>query len=305
MTTTLLQPGQIEAAAGSIPELRLPPADLFLMRARRLEQLAEGHAMADYLRFVARLARAQQERLDAGPLPVLPSAERLAQCREYRMPPLAPAGLARPPGWHDTARHLARTVQPLLTAAGQAALQRVVEGQDALLDEQAARLLDNDTQHLDAAVAPVIGAALQVHWTLLARQLDPAQVSRPEHPNLCPVCGSHPVSSVVRIGGAENGLRFLHCVLCSSEWHVVRAKCSNCDNTRGIAYYHLEGGNRVVDAENCPECQTYLKIVHQDKDPLADPVADDLASLTLDLLMDEGADTIRSGINWYLIQGHP
>jgi FdhE protein len=119
------------------------------------------------------------------------------------------------------------------------------------------------------------------------------------------VCGSHPVSSVVRIGGAESGLRYLHCALCSSEWHVVRAKCSNCDNTRGIAYYHLEGGNRVVDAENCPECQTYLKIVHQDKDPLADPVADDLASLTLDLLMDEEADTIRSGINWYLIQGHP
>lgn len=64
MTTTLLQPGQIEAAAGSIPELRLPPADVFLTRARRLEQLAEGHALADYLRFVARLARAQQDLLD-------------------------------------------------------------------------------------------------------------------------------------------------------------------------------------------------------------------------------------------------
>ncbi|MDP1928950.1 MAG: hypothetical protein Q8K62_10620 [Thiobacillus sp.] len=51
MTTTLLQPGQIEAAAGSIPELRLPPADLFLMRARRLEQLAERHTLNDYLRF--------------------------------------------------------------------------------------------------------------------------------------------------------------------------------------------------------------------------------------------------------------
>jgi FdhE protein len=119
------------------------------------------------------------------------------------------------------------------------------------------------------------------------------------------VCGSHPVSSVVRIGGAENGLRYLHCTLCNSEWHVVRAKCSNCDNTRGIAYYHVEGGNRVVDAEHCPECQTYLKVVRQDKDSQADPVADDLASLTLDLLMDEEADTIRSGINWYLVQGHP
>jgi FdhE protein len=300
--TKTLQPGQIEAAAGSIPELRLPPADLFLMRARRLEQLAEDHAMGDYLRFVAQLARAQHELLNAGPTGHLPADDRLAQCREFAMPPLAPAGLARLSGWHDTARHLARTVQPALTAVGQAALQQVVEGEDAWLDEQATRLLDIDTQHLNAAVTPVIGAALQVHWTHLARQLDSAQVARPEHPNLCPVCGSHPVSSVVRIGGAENGLRYLHCALCASEWHVVRAKCSNCDNTRDIAYYHLEGGNRVVDAESCPECETYLKVVHQEKDPQADPVADDLASLTLDLLMDE-ADTARSGINWYLVQG--
>lgn len=304
MTTTLLQPGQIEAAAGSIPQLRLPPADLFLVRAQRLEQLAEGHAMGDYLRFIARLARAQQECLEAGPAADLPSAERLAQCREYGMPPLAPAGLGRPSGWRDTARHLARAVQTALPAAGQAALQPVVESQDAWLDEQATRLFEGDMHHLDAAVVPVIGAALQVYWVHLARQLDPALVARPELPNLCPVCGSHPVSSVVRIGGAENGLRYLHCALCASEWHVVRSKCSNCDNTRGIAYYHLEGGKRIVDAESCPECQTYLKVVHQDQDPLADPVADDLASLTLDLLMDETGQA-KNGVNWYLIQGRP
>lgn len=304
MTTTLLQPGQIEAAAGSIPELRLPPADLFLTRARRLEQLAEGHTLGDYLRFVAHLAHAQQERLDAGPAASLPAPGLLAQCREYRMPPLAPAGLARPSGWRDTARHLALAVQDALPLAGQAALQPALEGRDAWLEAQAGHLLEGKLHNLDAAVAPVIGAALQVHWTHLARQLDPAQVARPEHPNLCPVCGSHPVSSVVRIGGAENGLRYLHCALCSSEWHVVRAKCSNCDNTRGIVYHHLEGGDNGVRAESCPECRTYLKIVHQDKNPLADPVADDLASLALDLLMDE-TGFVRSGINWYLIQGSP
>ncbi len=302
MTTTLLQPGQIEAAAGSIPELRLPPADLFLARARRLEQLADHHAMGDYLRFVARLARVQQERLDAGLAAKLPGPETLAQCREFAMPPLAPAGLARPDDWHATARDLARTVQPSLPEAGQAALQRILDKPGDWLGEQAGRLFEGETQNLDAAAAPVIGAALQVHWVHLARQLDPAQVARPEHPNLCPVCGSHPVSSVVRIGGAESGLRYLHCVLCGSEWHVVRAKCSNCDNTRGIASYHLEGEPPVVRAESCPECRTYLKTVHQDKDPLADPVADDLASLTLDLLMDETGHA-KSGINWYLIQG--
>jgi FdhE protein len=304
MTTTLLQPGQIEAAAGSIPELRLPPADLFLTRARRLEQRAQGHVMGDYLRFVARLAHAQHERLATGLASRAPATERLAQCLEFRMPPLAPAGQGRPDGWRDTVRQFARAMQPELPEAGQAALRMIQNSPDAWLDEQAGRLLESSTGHLDAAVAPLVGAALQVHWTHLARQLDPAAVARPELPSLCPVCGSHPVSSVVRIGGAQNGLRYLHCVLCGSEWHVVRAKCSNCDNTRGMAYYHLEGGDTGVRAESCPDCQTYLKIVHQDKDPQADPVADDLASLTLDLLMGE-AGSARSGINWYLIHGHP
>ena len=304
MTTTLLQPGQIEAAAGAIPELRLPPADLFLTRARRLEQRAEAHAMGDYLRFAARLAHAQHETLAAGLPALAPAAEKLAQCREFGMPPLAPAGLDWPLGWRDTVRRFAKIMQPGLPAAGQAALQMIQDSPDAWLDEQAERLMEGETRHLEAAVAPLIGAALQVHWTYLARQLAPAQVARPELPNLCPVCGSHPVSSVVRIGGAENGLRYLHCVLCSSEWHVVRAKCSNCDNTRGMAYYHLEGGDHGVRAESCPECQTYLKVVHQDKDPQADPVADDLATLTLDLLMGE-AGHARSGTNWYLIHGHP
>jgi len=302
MTTTLLQPGEIEAAAGDIPELRLPPADLFLMRARRLEQLSEGHARGDYLRFVARLAHAQQAALDAGPAGEPPAADRLAQCREYQMPPLAPAGLALPAGWRDTARQLAQAVKSGLPAPGQTALEPILSGEDAWLDAQAVQLFEGHTQALDAAIAPGIGAALQVHWSHLARQLHPAQVARPEHPNLCPVCGSHPVSSMVRIGGAENGLRYLHCTLCNSEWHVVRAKCSNCDNTRDIACYHLEGKDRLVQAESCPECQTYLKVIHQEKDPQADPVADDLATLTLDLLMDE-AGFARSGINWYLIHG--
>ncbi len=301
MTSSLLQPGQIEAAAGSIPELRLPPADLFLTRARRLEQLAKRTPrLGDYLRFVARLAHAQQDRLNVRPAAELPTPARLAQCRNYGMPPLAPAGLARPAGWHETVRQLVQAVQPVLPEAGRTALQDLLTAPDDWLDAQATSLFEGDGQ-LDAAAAPVIGAALQVHWSLLARQLEPAQVGRPEHPNLCPVCGSHPVSSVVRIGGAENSLRYLHCALCASEWHVVRAKCSNCDNTRGIACYHIEGGDGAVQAEHCPACGTYLKLVRQDKDPLADPVADDLATLALDLLMDE-AGHAKSGVNWYLVQ---
>ena len=43
----------------------------------------------------------------------------------------------------------------------------------------------------------------------------------------------------------------------------------------------------MVQAETCTACGSYRKIVNQEKDPLAEPLADDLASLMLDLLMSE------------------
>ncbi|MGY0781082.1 formate dehydrogenase accessory protein FdhE domain-containing protein, partial [Azospirillum argentinense] len=52
------------AAAGLVPgqspaPLRLPGAAIFARRAARLRALAAGHAMGDWLRFVATLADAQ------------------------------------------------------------------------------------------------------------------------------------------------------------------------------------------------------------------------------------------------------
>jgi FdhE protein len=301
-TTTILQPGEIEAAASDIPELLLPPAELFRNRAQRLRHLAEGHSLADYLRFIAVLSDGQQAELDQHPALPVPDAALLSNCREYAMPPLAPAGWSRHPHWQVVARNLANALYDAAPETGRDALARLLGQQKEWLESQADILLAGKPGGLDLAAAPVIGAALQVQWTWLARQLQPLQVARHEHPNLCPVCGSHPVASVIRIGGAENGLRYLHCALCSSDWHMVRSKCSNCDNTRDIAYYSVEGGTEVVRAEACPECHTYLKVIQQDKAPLADPAADDLASLALDLLMgEEGYAT--SGINYLMIHG--
>jgi FdhE protein len=116
------------------------------------------------------------------------------------------------------------------------------------------------------------------------------------------------VASVLRIGGAEGGLRYLHCGLCASEWHVVRAKCSLCDNSRGIAYLSIEGPDgkprRGIEAETCPECRAYLKLCRMDQDREVDPWADDLATLALDLLVDrEGFE--RAGFNLLMLQGGP
>jgi len=306
-TTTILEPGQIEAAAGDIPKLLLPPADIFASRARRLRQLASTHALGDYLRFIARLVEIQHDLLRGMSAVPLADAELLAQCREYHMPPLSTAGWSRHVAWRGVLADLLKAMQMDAPQTAREVMAVLANKDAKWLENQAEHMLARQFGAVDLACAPFIGAALQVYWTYMASALKSEQVSWPELPNLCPVCGSHPVASVVRIGSNVSGIRYLQCSLCSSEWHVVRAKCSNCDNSKGIVYYSLEheAGNKdaeVVRAESCPECKTYLKVMQMDKDPHAEAGADDLASLTLDLLMgDEGLS--RSGYNLLMIHG--
>lgn len=90
-----------------------------------------------------------------------------------------------------------------------------------------------------------------------------------------------PVSGVIQIGTTQ-GLRYLHCGLCETEWHVVRIKCTNCEQTRDLNYWSLESEQAAVKAESCGDCGSYLKILSQEKDAKVDTVADDLATLILD-----------------------
>lgn len=95
------------------------------------------------------------------------------------------------------------------------------------------------------------------------------------------------MASVVRIGGRAAGHRYLHCGTCACEWQMVRVKCSHCESTQGIHYQGVDGAGEEVLAETCEECGSYRKIVNQEKNPMVDPLADDLATLMLDLLMSE------------------
>jgi len=110
------------------------------------------------------------------------------------------------------------------------------------------------------------------------------------------------VSSVVRVGGSADGCRYLCCSLCSTEWHLVRVTCSHCEGTKSIAFHSVEGGPEGIKAESCDDCHSYRKIFYQEKDYNVDPVADDLASLTLDMLMGEEGYSRASG-NPLLWQG--
>ena len=130
-----------------------------------------------------------------------------------------------------------------------------------------------------------VAAALQVHFTRQAALLD-AKSLKEVGDGACPACGGAPVSSlVVGRAGAHNS-RYCVCSLCATQWNYVRIKCTICGSTKGISYQHVEH-DKQVRAETCDTCHTYVKVMQQIQNPALDPVADDVASLALDLMVRE------------------
>jgi len=298
----ILEPGQIEALAQrSIPRIRLPDrAEFFAARGRRLRQLGEtgapGHTIGDYLRLMAVVADAQQLAIRSFDAPA-PAAHELVRSHTHRMPVIHASSWPRARNWRELVTQLCGAVSAAQEApAGvRIACERLQSARPEELEAQADALLDGRTDAIDVGGAPFLMAALQVYWVALASRLLPDQVPGLEIPGLCPVCGTLPVASIVRAEARSEGYRFLHCALCGTEWHLVRITCSQCQSTADIAYHSIEGDSGAIRAESCDQCHTYRKILYQEKDTNVDPVADDLGSLALDLLMSEAGYHRGSG----------
>ncbi|WP_258522621.1 formate dehydrogenase accessory protein FdhE, partial [Brevundimonas vesicularis] len=65
--------------------------------------------------------------------------------------------------------------------------------------------------------------------------------------------------------------------------------------------HHLPSALRSARAESCDRCKHYRKFFFLREQALADPIADDLASLALDILIGE-KDYSRGGYNPFLIR---
>jgi FdhE protein len=288
------------------PHILAPDAaTLFSRRAERFDQLAKGHSLADWLRFLGAISRAQHAALQTLPALDLPDAARIAFAREHRMPPLPAQSWPRPAVWRDVLREIATAVDAAATEPARKDLARLQALDAGALDALAERVLHTELYGDDAALLPYVGAALQVLWTAGAARLGVSEIAALDVPGVCPCCGFLPVASVIRTIGEVSNLRYLHCALCNTEWNLVRLKCSACDVTDGVSYHALqdESGkeNEAIRAETCESCKSYLKIVYAEK-AAVDPVADDLATLALDILVDE-AGYSRSGPNLLLVPG--
>jgi FdhE protein len=301
MAQRILEPGQIETLAErSIPRIRLPDRKLvFARRAARLQRLATDAALGDYLRFLAVLVEAQHvalAHLAAEP----PALAQVQRAREHRMPPIHATNWPLPQRWRDTLESLCLAVaaQADFPAGVNEAIARIRGAAPAWIEAQATSILGAQSDAIDAQIAPLVMAALQVHWVALAAVFVADEVTALDVPGVCPVCGTLPVASIVCAQSRYQGYRYLHCALCATEWHMVRVQCSQCGASgKNIAYLSLESdtpdgpqpetGGAAVRAETCDECHGYRKILYQEKDPGVEPVADDVASVALDLLLGE------------------
>lgn len=279
------------------------PAQIFLRRVKRFEKLAFNHPLSDWLFFLAKLTRAQHDALMQYPSVRLPDS--LSLKKNHGMPPLPATRWKRDPVWRGgTLNSLLEVAEINLSESGLAQLQMLSEASPEQLEAMAERVLrcDFDSEHV--VVLPIVAAALQVYWTHMASALNINDIStHSDTPGVCPCCGSLPVASIVRTERPVTGLRYLHCSLCNTEWNLVRVKCAACDSTHGIAYHRIEGKRDPISAETCDSCNSYLKIAYAAQHAEVDPVADDLATRSLDFLVGE-AGYQRAGPNLLLVPGN-
>ncbi|MHB0777464.1 formate dehydrogenase accessory protein FdhE [Halomonas sp. WWR20] len=292
------------------PAVVLPDPGIFSERAKRLGELSELVApMGEFLSFMARLVQAQHQVLESRQAPWLPATEAFDLALEHGMAPLGIHALRRDIDWQAELSgildalelHVGETQRPLLN--------RLRDMASTELDGLADDILEGRSGPEESrGLMPFVAAALQVAWVRMTRVL-PRAPKRPSRDMqaLCPCCGSAPVASVIEIESDRSGARYLQCGLCATQWYLERAKCSVCDKSGKLNYLNIEDetGEPVLpmQAETCGDCNSYLKIVSREWNAGVEPLADDLASLALDLMLSEEGKYQRSGFNPLLIVG--
>ncbi len=283
------------------PFVRLPdPLTVFATRSLRFRTLAEGHQLGPYLLFLAAISECQHRIQKDLPEPDLPADDARARAREHAMPPLDRTRFTADAALDATLdRLLALAATIDMPDNARAAIERASSADAAARDEMVRSVLADAIPVETLADHVYIAAALQVHFARLAARLDPAALV-PIGDGVCPACGGAPVASAIVGWKGAHGTRFCTCSLCATQWHVVRIKCVLCESTAGIAYEELDSGPDTVKAETCESCHGYLKILHQHKNPQLEPVADDVATLGLDILLRENGYR-RGAVNPFLL----
>lgn len=287
MNTTLHPDPSVIGGVPKAPLALLPdPSALLDRRAGRFAWLADhGGNLAPYLRFLADLTTVQARLARAMPPVSPPSPDRIALARSSRMPPIDRAALAHDPDLHATLdRFLAEVAAIAMPEPARLALSAVTAAGIADRHWLLGNVLSDTIPEDSAAPHLFVAAAVQIHLSRLAATLDAGQLVR-IRTGTCPACGGRPATSSVLGAAGVESTRYATCGGCATQWNEVRVHCLCCGSNAAISYRSAETDEATVKAEVCGDCRSWVKILYQNRNPSLDPVADDVASLGLDMLM--------------------
>jgi len=278
----------ILGAAAEGDRIRLPDlSTVFQRRADRLQALAPGHDLEGFLRLIAALVTAQHEALARLPPGSMPGAAEIGKARLVQRAPLDPEIWSRDESWRVALSHVLKAIDlDVLPDSARAAREALVQMDQASLESLADRFLGGNVAPGEAAQAVFVAAGLQVAWTRVAALLDAGDLASETESGECPACGSPPVAGLISPGGTKFGHRHLHCSLCATSWRYTRVRCVHCGSTDKVSFRNL-AGTAYLRAECCEACQGYSKVFYLEKARVLEPLADDLASLGLDVLVGE------------------
>ncbi len=274
----------------------------FAATAARLEALAEGHPMAAWLRFMAALARAQHDAAAALTHTAPLEQAVIERMVAARIAPLAADWHRRDPAWRDGLGVLLDVVSRGEVPERVMTSIEGLRSRSADVEALADGFLSGSVSPGDVGAALFIAAALQVYFTRAVAGLEASTLRLLPERGLCPCCGSTPVTGLITASGDVPGTRYLYCSLCGTAWNHVRAVCITCGDARTLSLKGIEGDPGLVKAETCDACGSYAKMLYQSKDMRADPYADDLATLALDIMVAE-AGWARHAPNPLLLAG--
>ena len=301
MSIRILPENEIKQAAASYtapPLLFSSPKNLYQRRAARLRELAQDHPLADYLLFAAAIADAQLELLENMPIPQDPRLEKLSD-EQLAHQPLNAQHWQRDPIWRKLLTALLEKLKPSANDQILTTIEWLEKAADSELEELADNVLAQEFATISSDKAVFVWAALSLYWLQLVQQIPHnAKQESTENLHCCPVCNTAPTASLVHFG-SQQGLRYLHCALCESEWNMVRSQCSNCGQNKELDYWSIDDYMAAIRSESCGSCKSYLKIMFQEKEPKVEVIADDLASLFLDMEMEEKG-FMKSGLNPFI-----
>ena len=301
MSIRILPENEIKQAAASYtapPLLFSNPKNLYQRRAARLRELAQDHPLADYLLFAAAIADAQLALLESMPIPQDPRLQALSS-EQLANKPLDVKNWQRDSIWRKLLTALLEKLKPSANDQILTTIEWLEKAADSELEELADNVLVQEFATISSDKAVFVWAALSLYWLQLVQQIPHnAKQESTENLHCCPVCNTAPTASLVHFG-SQQGLRYLHCALCESEWNMVRSQCSNCGQNKELDYWSIDDYMAAIRSESCGSCKSYLKIMFQEKEPKVEVIADDLASLFLDMEMEEKG-FMKSGLNPFI-----